>query len=420
VRPVLPGLAVIVTVLALPIAPVGASEAAVMCGGLYVTIKGTDAGETLYGTDGRDVINALGGDDFVYARGDDDVICGGPGDDYLAGSTGDDVFFANGDARSPVSDGADTIHGGAGHDVMSYRYRQWGVTVTLSSPGGDGYWPYENDDVYPDIEEIEGGQGLDKLAGTDNVGQTLRGLGGADILWGEGRVTGASNDVLFGGDGDDQLIGYGGDDEFEGGAGNDRLWGGDGNDTFLEPATPNDGADTFHGGTGRDCVTYQLRTDGVYVTLDGQPNDGDAGVDNGPGVENDNVKLDVECVRGSHGADVIDGSAYPANPGEVGLTLAGWLGSDDIDGSSGNDLIYGDTLSNERLSQGFRDDNLDGRAGDDHIIGGFGIDSAYGGTGADVLDVADGYSYNDRAFGGVDSDTDTCRGDLLDDLRECP
>jgi Ca2+-binding RTX toxin-like protein len=412
------GLAVIVAVLTVPAAPVHASEAALLCGGFRVTVKGSDAGEVLYGTDGRDVILALGGDDFVYARGNNDVVCGGPGDDYLAGSQGDDVFVADRDSGSAVSDGSDTIHGGAGHDAMSYSGRQWGVRVDLSIPGGDGYYPYENDNIYTDIEEIEGSQGPDSLVGTNNARQTLHGLGGADMIWGDSDDTGNSYDTIYGDDGNDQLMGEGGDDVLYGGAGNDRMWGAAGADAFIETSAPGDGADIFNGGTGRDCASYHLRTDDVYVTLDGQPNDGDAGGLKHPGRENDNVMPDVECVRGSTGHDWIDGRAYPAEPGDEGLTLVGWLGSDTVYGSAGNDVIYGDTVSNDRPSLG-HNDHLDGQAGDDHVIGGFGGDAVFGDTGADVLDVTDDAADNDVAEGGNDSDPDTCYGDHEDDLRNC-
>jgi hypothetical protein len=421
VRRVVPGLAVAVAVLAVPAAPIQASEAALLCGGVPVTIKGTDAGETLYGTAGRDVILALGGDDFVYGRGENDILCGGPGNDYLAGSLGDDVFVADGNGGSADSDGSDTVHGGSGHDVMSYRGRRYGflgVRVELAIRGGDGY-PGENDDIYPDIEEIEGSAGPDGLVGTNNTAETLRGLGGSDMIWGDSDDTGSSNDTIHGDDGNDQLMGEGGDDVLYGGAGNDRMWGAAGADTFIETSTAGDGADTFTGGPGSDCVSYHLRTDDVYVTLDGQPNDGDATGVKRPGRENDNVMLDVECVRGSNGNDWIDGRAYPADPGDEGLTLLGWLGSDTVYGSPANDVIYGDTLSKDRSSLG-HNDQLYGQGGDDRVIGGFGGDAVYGDTGADVLDVTDDVGDNDVAEGGNDSDPDICHGDYEDDLRGCP
>jgi Ca2+-binding RTX toxin-like protein len=417
-RRLIPGLAVVVAVLTLPVTPVRASEAALLCGGLRVTIKGTDASEVLNGTDGRDVIHALDGHDFVYAKGGNDVVCGGPGDDYLAGSLDDDVFVSDWDWGSPISDGSDTIHGGQGHDVMSYSGRQWGVRVDLAVPGGDGYYPDENDNIYTDVEEVEGSQGPDRLVGTNNIGQTLRGLGGADMIWGDVDETGSSRDIIYGDDGYDQLIGYGGDDELYGGAGNDRLWGDDGNDTFIEPVAPNDGSDTFYGGSGDDCVTYHLRTSNVYVTVDGKPNDGASrpGAGFNPGVENDNVTLDVECVRGGLGNDYLDGSGYAAEPGDAGLTLAGWLGEDRVVGSRGNDLIYGDTFSKNPPSGGLHGDRLLGRHGDDRIVGGFGEDEIAGDQGADVLDATDDAGH-DEVDGGPDPDT--CYTDYGDSVHHC-
>ncbi|MEM9050357.1 MAG: cadherin-like domain-containing protein [Pseudomonadota bacterium] len=68
------------------------------------------------------------------------------------------------------------------------------------------------------------------------------------------RIVGtASDDTLFGGDGEDRLIGKAGDDVLFGGGDNDRLFGGDGDDIF-------------HGGAGRNVVASGAGADEFHLT----------------------------------------------------------------------------------------------------------------------------------------------------------
>jgi Ca2+-binding RTX toxin-like protein len=418
----LSGGVIIAAALVFPAESVRASNAAPTCNGVRATMVGDNSSQVLQGTNGRDVILAMGGDDTVFGNGGDDVVCGGPGIDHFTGGPGDDSFISDGDLGTPVSDGADTIIGGPGHDRVTYRFRHYGVEVNLTTPGGDGY-AGENDNIHPDIEEIEGSQGPDRMAGTDGASQTLRGSGGSDMLWGGDTLTGTANDIIYGDDDNDMLIGSGGNDRLYGGLGSDRLWGVGGHDSFGEPATPNDGADIISGGSDRDCVDYTARTEGVYITMDGQPNDGDVDGSAEPLLvsrENDNVMTDVECVRGSGFRDFLDGSAYPASPGEDGVTIVGWHGPDRITGSSGNDRITGDTVFNGPRQGSDDGDHLSGGPGDDHVIGGFGDDEIIGGSGADRLDGTDGVAANDEVDGSFDSDSDVCFGDFNDTVSRCP
>jgi Ca2+-binding RTX toxin-like protein/pimeloyl-ACP methyl ester carboxylesterase len=171
------------------------------CGGLAVTIAGTDGPDNLVGTSGPDVIAALGGDDVVSANSGDDIVCGGAGADRLLGARG-----------------ADRLFGAEGNDVLD---------------GGDG------------ADTLDGGDGTDQL------------LGGAD---GDALVGGADADTLDGGSGRDTIDGGTGNDRLLGGSDNDSLRGGDGDDT-LEGGTGNDtldggpGTDSLNGGGGQDTCT---------------------------------------------------------------------------------------------------------------------------------------------------------------------
>jgi Ca2+-binding RTX toxin-like protein len=114
---------------------------------------------------------------------------------------------------------------------------------------------------------------------------------------------GASNDLLFGHNGQDTLIGGAGDDALQGGVGNDVLSGGDGADA-IQGGLDNDtleggaGADSLFGGWGNDLVN------GVIVGNSGQIDD-DEETDflNGGGGEDTLVGGTADVLTGGTDAD---------------------------------------------------------------------------------------------------------------------
>ena len=201
----------------------------------------------------------------------------------------------------------------------------------------------------------------------------------------------------------------------DGGNGNDKITGGPGNDVLIGEA----GSDTLAGGGGRDTADYSARIGGVFVTLDGTANDGEAG-------ENDNVAQDVEILAGGSGNDTLVGSnADNALLGNAGNdTLAGGDGSDQLDGGAGDDSLDGgdgadtltggdgtDTASYAHASTGVRV-VLDGKAGDgapgendnvdtENVIGGAGDDTIIGNGAPNALA---GGAGNDRILAGQGAD----------------
>jgi hypothetical protein len=165
---------------------------------------------------------------------------------------------------------------------------------------------------------------------------------------------GAGNDVLGGGSGGDLLDGGHGADTLDGKAGNDTEVGGDGNDTFAQPRTP-DGADRFSGGSGVDRVGYGRRSAALSITLDGAPNDGDAGASEG-----DNVGTDVEQVAGGSGPDTIVGS-------RARNRLEGGPGNDFIDGRGGADVLSGGGGVDRIGSRDLSVDRVECGAGGDRV-----------------------------------------------------
>ena len=119
-----------------------------------------------------------------------------------------------------------------------------------------------------------------------------------------------------------------------GGSGNDRLFGEDGNDS-LDGGSGDDwlsgaaGTDDIHGGDGTDEVVFTNDFTGAHISLDDQANDGAAG-------EGDNAHSDIENIDGTSGSDVIVGSAA-----DNVINDGGGLGTshDDITGGAGRDTI---------------------------------------------------------------------------------
>ncbi len=220
---------------------------------------------------------------------------------------------------------------------------------------------------------LEPGEGCFRLGGSsvgcprDGITQIVATLGDRDDSFDGGGIEIPM--VLDGGDGRDELEGGEAGDELRGGPGRDTLAGGSrlggdpvanvldgglGDDVFLLSASRRD-ADDVRGGDGLDTARYDASGVPVVADLDGVADDGDPDA-GGVGVgEDDNLRPDVEVVRGSRDDDVLTGSA----------------GGQTLDGGDG-------------------DDTLLGLEGDDRLIGGAGLDTLHGGADNDTLELRDG------------------------------
>jgi Ca2+-binding RTX toxin-like protein len=345
------------------------------------SLTGGAGNDDLQGGVGVDRLGGGGGNDQLdfpdsMSQGAD-FLDGGPGDDKMNG----------GPAGAPLE--PDVLSGGEGTDTADFSRRTEGVTIKLDGEANDGE-SGEHDNVQPGVECVIGGSSNDTLIGS-SAGEcldgrdgedTIEGRAGDDMLWGGVNDPGGDNldggsgsdemrggpgdDALAGGAGDDYELGEGGGDTVEGQDGNDRLQGGagadavdggEGNDSvdgaaFLliggdgpdqltggpgdDTLLGNRGRDRLDGGTGsdfmsggseRDTVTYEERTNRVFVTLDSRPNDGEAG-------ERDNVLADVERVLGGIRGDDLSGDADAD-------TVAGGRGEDLINGRPGLDELVG-------------------------------------------------------------------------------
>ncbi|MEO0884105.1 MAG: calcium-binding protein, partial [Pseudomonadota bacterium] len=193
-----------------------------------------------------------------------------------------------------------------------------GLGVGLSNDDDD-----DDDLVAPAPEPVVATAGDDTLAGTAGD-DTIDGLAGNDTITGL-----AGNDTLIGGEGNDTL---------DGGAGTDSLTGDAGDDTFIS-----DGQDDIFGGEGNDTADFSALTDGVNVDLDtntpapGPASQDGAVLDAAPNAGGQQVQEldDIENVIGSSGDDVIFGN------NEVNV-LDGGAGDDVFHSFGGADFVNGD------------------------------------------------------------------------------
>jgi RTX calcium-binding nonapeptide repeat (4 copies) len=209
---------------------------------------------------------------------------------------------------------ADLI-GGAGADLMSYRFSQRAVRVSLDGVLNDG--DRSKDNVRPDWEHIVGSNFKDTLTGTD-----------------------VENKI----------------EEYTGLNGDDTMFGLNGTDIFNEGSAPN-GADDFHGQAGIDRINYSQRTTGVRVDMASLAgNSGAAG-------EGDFIDPNTNDALGGSGVDtMIGGSGANAFAGGGGGdTLEGGGGPDSLFGNAGVDTLVGGA-DPDSLFGGSENDTLD--AGD--------------------------------------------------------
>jgi hypothetical protein len=166
------------------------------------------------------------GNDRITGSG---LLSGGPGADQLI-ATAVTAFRDDDGARSAPDR---YVGSAADGDGVSYQGRKSDIHVDLRRSENAG-------DVFTSIERAEGGEGDDRLTGTDGPNS------------------------LTGGRGKDRLNGLGGDDELTGGgqgpslrarrADRDRLAGGAGNDSL-------DGGELLIGGAGDDSLSGGKRAE---------------------------------------------------------------------------------------------------------------------------------------------------------------
>jgi Ca2+-binding RTX toxin-like protein len=405
----------------------GAGDDELIAGEADARLSGGDGNDTLTGGSGNDYLWGDGqsfldfppnhdvGDDVVSGGGGDDTLVGGPGADSLDGGPGNDEIVPIVHEVELVY-GTDILQGGEGTDLLSLFNAATGFVAdleagTLSGGGTDG-----GSATLAGIENVLGGAGSDRIAGSGDSNaltggdgdDTLVGLGGLDTL-----VGGAGNDSLAGGEGWDSLTGGAGEDLFafaEFGSGmNDEITDfASGTDKIeLDPAAFTEiGAGNFAAGDPRfwssssgvahdadDRIIYDTATGILFYDADGD----------GPGAQ-----ARVAILQGAPtlvATDIVvkGEDTSPGGATEGDDVLVGTEGNDSIDGLGGNDTIDGlggsDTLiggaGNDQITSTGLDDDVDGGTGTDTQIVNVGDDDDPGGwsvtaaPGIEVLIVRD-------------------------------
>lgn len=268
--------------------------------------------------------------------------------------------------------------GGASFDLTADMLGQ-SVQLMISLDSHESSFFYStNSTNMSSMYELEAGavvelDGITLTGSTDNEEQI--GTVGDDHITGLG-----GNDTQSGRDGNDDLFGDEGDDMLFGGAGNDSLTGGA-------------GADTLDGGDGIDTIKFGDTTNGVYADLsEGEGLSGDAFED---------VYLNIENARGTHGGDVLIGNedANLLVGRESGSTmdeLYGGGGEDTLEGGKGADLLVGGSDKNK----------MEGGKGDDLLVGGVDKDKMFGNEGSDEFIFGDSVELSVGFFEGqIESST---------------
>jgi len=290
----------------------------------------------------------------------------------LRGLGGDDTLDGGYDVNG-LSSIVDVIDGGDGYDYTDYSKHPssgvfgGGVFVDLAAGQqvaiNTGVALQGLSDQLISIEGVIGTAFDDRFVSgftgaARTVGNTFKGGAGMDIV--DYRHAGAGINVVLGdgldpftGDifeGIEGLAGSAFDDTLSGSTGNDYLDGGQGNDIL-------------NGRAGHDIVDYLLA--GSAIAIDLRNEFQEASVTGGYGRDR---LTSIEGVRGTIRADSISGN-------DVGNTLIGMYGADQLHGFGGADTLNG----------GEDNDTLDGGDGADILHGGHGADRYVGGADRDTF-----------------------------------
>jgi Ca2+-binding RTX toxin-like protein len=410
-----------------------------------------DGDDTLNGGDDDDVILGQGGDDALHGDGGNDILLGDNG--YVGGEAYQFAYEENEgegytnayaysysyvelESDANDNDGDDTVHAGAGNDVVlgqgagDLLYGDAGNDIIYgdnayvsyyrdSSSESESYSEYEGESFYAynysygysysefDVEgssyENDGDDTVHAGAGNDVV----VGQGGDDLIYGDD-----GHDILFG----DHASLSGEDYSSSGDYSYEESYEGEGEYYYEESYTYSEsdvevygsagsgGIDTIHGGDGDDVIVGGDAGDTLYGDDGNDLIYGDNVSSAGHYTESYAYYEEGEESEGEEGGgDYAD--LYGEGEGsETGAadTIYGGAGHDTIYGQEGNDVLYGGD-GDDYISGGDGDDTIYGDDGNDSLYGNAGNDTLYGGDGDDNLTLHGGTG-NDYLSGGAGID----------------
>ncbi|MFY7759622.1 hypothetical protein [Aquidulcibacter sp.] len=310
-------------------------------------------------------------DDLLIGDGNNNTLSGLLGNDQLAGGNGNDILKGG--------TGADLLSGDDGEDTASYEDSATAVWVDLSASHPSNYWQGEGlggdaeGDGFLGIESLVGSALSDTLKGNSSFNRISGGRGddwivataGRDSYSGSegfdtvdfseftapvtvnitnGQFGGVNGPILLtdfehfsGTSFNDQLGGSARDETFSGGKGNDVLTGYGGSDTYV-----------FNRGDGLDTLVDDVTNSNALVFGEGitwsmltfnAPNQG--------------LQMRVRGTATPEGIDLASNFSTPGN-NRIKTIDVGGSGSVDIgrinhgrSRTSGNDIVYGNTNTND-------------------------------------------------------------------------
>ena len=401
----------------------------------FENVIGSPFADLIYGSSGANRIDGGGGADAIYGEGGDDEIYGGADGDYIDGGEGADTVYGQGGTNHCAADATDSQHecsGSAesvvqrdsskisvgfmatalpeylGYDelYMTGSSKADDVTASFGFEGATGYVSFATEGGSAPFDTSSGAQSENCTYTTTQVKCTLpkpldaivmAGMAGNDRL--ALNITESfwerTTPVLLGGEGNDELLGSGHTEDLlvdGNGTGDDVLKAYAYDDALLN----NEGADVLEGGNGNDLLLSSGTCQGD--TLQGaEAGAGDGAAQNSASwakdEEGSGVVADLESEGEYRGTA---GNSYSGGPHCATGSLDQLRNIDDLEGTNGNDILYGDKFEN----------NLLGRSGEDQIW-------ARGGN--DNIEAKDG----EYDHGGGSAGTDTCTLDGINSFNSC-
>lgn len=354
--------------------------------------------------------NAAASDLWALLSNGADTMTGGAGGDQLSGHTGNDLLRGlDGGDRLEGGDGNDTLEGGNGRDLLKGGN---GHDLLLPGNGTDVVRGGEgNDTIRLDVdEESIGGEVLDGGAGVDTLLHTIqKDFGGTELHDASLRsievlrIEGGGYAFMRG----DQLMSFE-RIELAVASGDPARIGATGGGVMNLNALELEGASSQRvefALTGGDwTVVGREKTSGFgddHITLSKLY--GSHTVRAGSGNDTVDCSYGRMTAFGEEGRDFLRGGAENDMiwGGEDNDTIEGGDGQDNLIGEEGNDSLVGGE-GRDYLTAGDGRDTLEGGTGNDELYGGLGNDSLLGGDDADYLSGDDG---RDRLDGGSSADT---------------
>ena len=356
----------------------------------FQDVRGSAGNDTLIGqSGGNTTFRGGGGSDSIIGQGSsgnwvyfDDITTGGV---TASLSTGTAVYASGSDRLI----GIQNLYGSTGNDVLATGAGS-GATL-VGGLGNDTLYAYGSSDVLiGDLSANPTTTGNDTLYAGGSGGHTLYGSAGNDVFT---ILAGSSGNTLVGGSGNDLMIDQGsGTNTLSAGAGNNTLYAGFGMDSLYASA----GTNTLYGSQGSSGVATLSGGSGFNTLVGGAGSDlliGGAGTDimiGGSGTADMRVGIGAETLIGTGSANAY---ADFVNAQSVTVMLHGtsagsaWgsgistdllTNIENVIGSTGNDVLVGDSLAN----------SLFGGSGNDTIFSGGGADYLDGGTGTNTVSFA--------------------------------